>query len=205
MNKGPKAVARQSGGMRQAFSHGLDSELMERQAVAGATQQKAVQQQSVATGTKSSSQQSQPPSAQQAQPREVGGIVEEVAKRPASDVHKEIKNLFDPNKLLGINQEDTPEEKAKKQKLHHRYQQLTKEEQEVAKKKYQEKMQKKQAEEREKQQKEQQKQQAQAKSLPSVGKVSKRGTALMGGTKKQKAAARLAHDRQTIGKVAGAN
>ncbi len=199
---GGSSVVRQSGGMRSGMGS-FDSERMEQQAVAEATQQKAVGQQSATTGTKPNPQNQQTQS-QPATPREVSTIKDELIKRPAQDIAKEVKSFFDINKLLGINNEDTPEEKAKKTKLHQRYQRLTQEEQQVAKKKYQEALQKKQQEEKIKQQQEQQKQQAQANTLPSVGKTSKRGTALMGGSKKKKAAARLEDSRKTIGKVASA-
>lgn len=214
MKKGPGkagAVTRQSGGMRQSFGgmSGLDSEKMEQQAMGGAMQQKTAQQQAGATPTQSAQaqsslaqQQGQPPPP----PRELSSISEELLKRPVKDVWGGLRSLFDLNTLLEINPGDTPEEQARKKQLHQRFQQLTEAEQQEAKKRYQQELQRKQAAEKEKQEKEQQRQQqAQAGALPSVGKTSKRGTALMGGSQKKKAAARLAHDRQTIGKVAGAN
>ncbi len=200
--KGQGGVTRQSGGMRSAMSSfGMDSERTEQQAMQGATQQKAVQQQASNTGTKPNPQQNQSQS-QPAPPREVGSFTDELIKRPTSDIVKEIGKFFDLNALLGINREDTPEEKAKKTKLHQRYQQLTKEEQRVAQEKYQKALQKKQEEEKIKQQKQQEEQQAQARTLPSVGKTSKRGTALMGGSQKKQAASRLEDSRKTIGKLA---
>lgn len=202
--KGQGGVTRQSGGMRSAMgSLGMDSERMEQQAMQGATQQKAVSQQASNTGTKPNPQQNQSQT-QQAPPREMGSFTDELIKRPAKDVVKEISKFFDLNDLLGIKRDDTPEEKARKNKTHQRYQQLTKEEQRVAQEKYQKSLQKKQQEEKIKQQKQQEEQQAQARTLPSVGKVSKRGTALMGGSQKKQAAARLEDSRKTIGKVASA-
>ncbi len=205
MNKG-RSFTRQSGGMRQSFGgmSTFDSEKMEQQAIQGATQQKAVAQQSGNTGTKRdpTSQQHQSSSVS---PREVGSFVDELVKRPSHDVATEVMNFFDINALLGINTDDTPEEKNKKTQLHQRYQRLTQEEQQVAQRKYQEKLQKKQEEEKIQQQQEQEEKQKEATALPSVGKVNKRGTALMGGSQKKKAAARLAHDRQRMGKIAGAN
>lgn len=202
MKRGGGPVARQSGGMRQSFGgmSSLDGERMEEQAVQGATQQKAVAQQSSNAGTKS-----QPKQNAKKPPRDVSSLSEELLKRPAQDVSQELKSLFDLNALLGINRDDTPEEKAKKKQLHQRYQQLTQAEQQVAKERYQKELQKKQEEEKNKQQKEQEEREQEASALPSVGKVSKRGTALMGGSKKKKAAAQMVHDRQRIGKVAGAN
>ena len=202
MKKGGGSVVRQSGGMRSGLGS-FDSDRMEQQAIAGATQQKAVGQQSATTGTKSDLQ-SRQTQAQPPQPREMSSLSDELIKRPAHDIYKGLKDFFNLDRLLGINNEDTPEEKAKKTKLHQRYQRLTQEEQQVAKEKYQKALQKKQEEEKLKQQKEQEKQQAQASVLPSVGKVSKRGTALMGGSKKKQAAARLEDSRKTIGKVASA-
>jgi len=200
--KGQGGVTRQSGGMRSGMSSfGMDSERMEQQAMQGATQQKAIQQQASNTGTKPSPQQNQSQS-QPTPPREMGSFADELIKRPVKDIANEIKKFFDLNVLLGINREDTPEEKAKKTKLHQRYQQLTKEEQRVAQEKYQKALQKKQQEEKIKQQKQQEEQQAQARTLPSVGKTSKRGTALMGGSQKKQAAARLEDSRKTIGKLA---
>ena len=190
--KGQGGVTRQSGGMRSAMgSFGMDSERMEQQAMQGATQQKAIQQQAGNTGTKPNPQQNQSQT-QPAPPREVGSFTDELIKRPVKDVAKEISKFFDLNDLLGIKRDDTPEEKARKNKTHQRYQQLTKEEQRVAQEKYQKSLQKKQQEE----------QQAQARTLPSVGKTSKRGTALMGGSQKKQAAARLEDSRKTIGKLA---
>ncbi len=200
--KGQGGVTRQSGGMRSAMgSFGMDSERMEQQAMQGATQQKAIQQQAGNTGTKPNPQQNQSQT-QPAPPREVGSFTDELIKRPVKDVAKEISKFFDLNDLLGIKRDDTPEEKARKNKTHQRYQQLTKEEQRVAQEKYQKSLQKKQQEEKIKQQKQQEEQQAQARTLPSVGKTSKRGTALMGGSQKKQAAARLEDSRKTIGKLA---
>lgn len=202
MKRGAGTVARRSGGTRQSFGgmSTFDSERMEEHAIQGASQQKAVAQQSSSTGTSSQTQKKA-----QKNPRSVSSLDEELIKRPAGDVAKELKKFFDLNALLGINQDDSPEEQAKKKQLHQRYQQLTKEEQKIAQKRYKEELQKKQEEEKIKQQREQEEKQKEANTLPSVGRISKRGTALMGGSKKKKAAARVAHDRQRIGKVAGAN
>ncbi len=207
MKKGAGAVTRQSGGMRQSFGgmSSFDGERMEQQAIQGATQQKAVQQQSGSTGTSSSDQHNSSQANTHTPPREMGSLTDELVKRPAKDVAQELKGFFDLNSLLEINQEDTPEEQAKKRQLHQRFQQLTQSEQKVAQEKYERELQKKQQEERLKQQEEEEQRQKDATVMPEVGKVSRRGTALMGGSQKKKAAARMAHDRQRIGKVAGAN
>lgn len=173
---------------------------MEQQAMSGAMQQKMVKQQSSQTGTKPSSQSGS--STQPTPPREVSTLGDELFKRPMQDISKEIRQFFNINRILGINVEDSPEVKAKKTKLHQRFQQLTEAEQQEAKKKYQQALQRKQAEEKRKQQLEQEKQQANDNVLPSVGKVSRRGTALLGGgSAKKQAAARIANDRQRIGKL----
>lgn len=132
-------------------------------------------------------------------PREVAGISEELVKRPAKDIVKGLKSIFDVKALLGINTEDTPEEQAKKQSLHQRFQKLTEEQQQVAQQKYQEEMQKKkleQEEEENKKREEEAKQQSElaAPSSPKKGPV---GPA-SGQSKKQKASTLLQKSRQGL-------
>ncbi len=204
--KGGQSVVRQSGGMRSMMGgSGLYSEREAGQALGGAMQQKSAAQQQSNTSTSSKPQQQAAKSLQQpVQPREISTIPDELIKRPLKDIAKEIGGFFSLNKLLGINQEDSPEDQAKKKQLHQRYQKLTQAEQQVAKQKYQEKLQRKQAEEREKQEKKK-REEAKPSLPPPSGKKNMRGMAGMAGSRKKQAAQRMEHDRQRIGKVGSAN
>lgn len=141
---------------------------------------------------------------QQPKPRPVGTLAEELVARPVQDVIAGIKSLFDINALLGINpQTDSPEDQARKQKMHQRWQQLDQEQQQVAQQKYQQEMQKKQAEEEEKQRRQQEaaaaNQTIQAPSSP------KKGPEGPGGSKKQKAVTKLENDRKQLGGPSSVN
>ena len=204
MPKGSSSVVRQSGGTRQSFGD-FDSERMEDQAIQSAVQHKSAQQKvgSVPTNKIGQSAQQQQGSAQPPKPREVGSLWEELFTRPASDIKDGLKSLFDLNSLLGINQEqDTPEEIAKKRAMIKRYQQLTDEEQQEAKKKYQLRMHQKQEEEKQKELKRQQiEEQKKAMIAPPAGKDDKPGLFVDGKSSKARAQNRLQQQMKTMGTV----
>lgn len=134
--------------------------------------------------------------------REVGSIGEELVKRPLADIAKGIKSIFSLNNLLGVESpQENPKDKVKKKQLHQRYNQLSQEEQAVARERYQAEMERKQrvAEEDEisKQKKVQAKQSIVIPSGPQKGNG--------GQSKKQVAMQSLEDDRTKIGKVQGAN
>jgi predicted RND superfamily exporter protein len=135
-------------------------------------------------------------------PRGVGTLTQELVKRPAQDIVKGLKSIFDIKALLGINTADTPEEQAKKQQLHQRFQKLTDEQQQVAQKNYQEEMQKKklEMEEEEKKKQAEAEQNAQALAPPSAPKKGPVGPA-SGQSKKQKSQTQLQQSRQGLSKA----
>lgn len=191
----PSARPRPSGG----FSPGMGNfgEHLDEAAMQSAAQQQAMQQQAGATPTAPAATQA---GAQPATPREVGSLQEELVKRPAQDIVAGLKSHFDINHLLGITPQDTPEQQAKKQEFHSRYQSLNQEQQQVAQKKFQEEMAKKKQEEEEKELQKQQQAQAeqQAVAPPSSPKKGPIGPA-SGQSKKQSTVDRLTQQRQTLG------
>lgn len=131
--------------------------------------------------------------------RAVGTLPEELVFNPIKDVVAGLKSIFDINALLGINPAtDSPEEKAKKQKMHQRWQKLTQEEQQVAQQRYQEEMQRKQTEEEEKMLKQQQAEDARANAIQAPSSPQK-GPKGPGGSKKQKAVTKMQNDRKQLG------
>jgi hypothetical protein len=206
--KGPTFRPRPSGG----FNPGGDQfgEALDESALQQAVSQKQLGQaqaagsgnpQGVPTGTNPLS-----PGTPPAAPREVGSIVEELVTRPAVDIAKGLWSLFDFSAALGITPPETktPEEKARLQATHNRYQKLNQEQQAYARKKYQEELQKKKVErEQEEQRKQQQAQQAsQEIAMPSSPKNGPVGPA---GSSKQRAMTKLQTDRTTLGGPASAN
>lgn len=206
--KGPTFRPRPGGG----FNPGSDTfgESLDENALQQAVSQKQLgQQQAVASG----SPQGAPtgatplsPTAPAAPPREIGSFVEELIKRPAVDIVKGLLSLADFSSALGITPPETksPEEKARVQATHRRYQQLNQEQQAYARKKYQEELQKKKLEqEQEEQRKQQQRQQAAQEvvmpSSPQNGPIGPSGSG------KQRAITKLQHDRKTLGGPASAN
>lgn len=173
------------------------------------TQKQLGQQQAVGTG----SPQGVPtganplsPTAPPKPPREMGTIAEELITRPAVDIAKGLLSLLDFSAALGLSPPETksPEEKARLQATHHRYQKLNQEQQAFARKKYQEELQKKkllqEEEERQKQQKRQQEsQQIVVPSSPKNGPVGPAGSS------KQRAVTKIEQDRKTLGGPASAN
>ncbi len=208
MKKGSAPVARQSGGMRNVgLSGGIDSERLEQQAIQAAAQNKSAQQQGAAAPAKPSAQ-SQTQQARQPQPsREVGSIKEELVERPAKDVVKGLKSIFDINRLLEIDLEkDNPEEITRKKKLHQRWQQLTKAEQQVAQQKYQQELKKKQEEEKRQQLEKERQEKAKQKTIAPPTSVSKKpGLFIAGKSTKKKAQNRLQQQMKTMGIMGSPN
>lgn len=207
----PSAVKpRPGGGFSQNFGNFSDEHLDE-SAMQQLAQQKSLQQQA-STAAQSAKPGAQPsaqnplagmnglPTGPQAPPREVGTLVDELIRRPAADIVKGLKSLFDINTLLGINTQDTPEQQARKQQLHQRYQQLTQEQQQVAQKKYQTEMQKKKQEKELEEQKKMQEEQKKRQTMV-VPKSTKKGPIgpASGTSKKANTAAMLEQDRKTLG------
>lgn len=208
MKKGSAPVTRQSGGMRSVGLSGeIDSERLEQQAVQAAAQNKAIQQQGAGAPAKASAQSKTQQTAQPQQPREVGSIKEELVERPAKDVVKGLKSIFDINRLLEINLEkDSPEEMARKKKLHQRWQQLTKAEQQVAQQKYQQELKKQQEEEKRQQlEKERQAKAKQETIAPPSGVDKKPGLFVIGKSSKKKAQNRLQQQMKTMGLTGSPN
>lgn len=212
MKKGPAPVARRSGGMRSVGLSGeVDSERLEQQAMQGAVQSKSQQQQSSLASGINPGQTNQPGSSQkkpqQRQPRQVSSFKQELVERPAQDIVQGIKDMFDLNAILGINQEaDTSEEIAKKKKLHQRWQQLTEAEQKVAREKYQKELQKKQEEEKQRQMEKQRQEQAKQDTIAPPSSVSKKPGLFVGGKSgKKKAQNRLQQQRKTMGTMGSPN
>jgi hypothetical protein len=159
---------------------------------------------------------SQQPSAQQMQAlqqqagisedqksREVGTIGEELVKRPLADIAKGIRSIFSIDNLLGQeSSQPGPEEQAKKKQLHQRFNQLSGEEQAVARERYQREMERKQ---RMAEEDEMRRQQEAQKSVVQMPSSPQKGPAGPGGSKKQQAMQQLQDDRTKIGKVQGAN
>ena len=209
----PGVASRQGGGFRSGFGN-FNEEHMEQQSMAASAQQNQLTQQtsnSAQTSTGGSALQQagssqEAPAQEQTQPREVGTFKQE-AKLAVKDVANEVKGFFDFNKflhkVLGISNEDTPEEKQTKETILKNFNKLDDEQKQIVQKKVQEKQQKDKAAEEERQAKEQQKAREQSANIapPSSPKKGAKG---QGGSKSQKASTQLQQNRQTIGKVQGA-
>ncbi len=194
--------ARPGGGFNLggSFNEHLDENAMKQ----AAGQKQLTQAQADPTTAKAAAQKAQ--AQPQKSPPEVGSLTDELIKRPAKGIWEEIKKFFSLNTWLGIKPPElkTPEEQAKAKQVYARYQQLTQEQQEVARKRYQELMQKKKTEEEEKIRKKQLEEQKKAQELPMPSSP-KKGPIGPGMSKKQKAQARLQQQMKTIGTVAGAD
>lgn len=196
---GAKTQMRPGGGFRQSFGSGLSDEhesSIAANALAAqkqATQQSSVlgqqgvaKQQAIAEGAGQTPLAANEVAKQQTPPREVTSLGEELIKRPAKDILQTAKSFFDLNALLGINPEDPPEKKAKKQKIAQNWQKLTGEEQAFIQQQYQEEQQKKQQElqaEQERKEKEAEEAEAQAIAPPSSPR---KGPIGLTGNKKEK-------------------
>jgi hypothetical protein len=203
--KGPTFRPRPGGG----FNPGSDQfgESLDENALQQAVGQKQLgQQQATGVGNPQGVPTGVNPLSPTAPPREVGSFVEELITRPAVDIFKGLLSLADFSSALGITPPETksPEEKARLQATHHRYQQLNQEQQAYARKKYQEELQKKKVEqEQEELRKQQQRQQAaQEITMPSSPQNGPIGPS---GSSKQRAITKLQQDRKTLGGPASAN
>lgn len=138
-------------------------------------------------------------------PRPVGTFAEELIQNPAHDILDALKSFFSINTWLGMKppQPDSPEETARKRKMHQRFQKLDQEQQQVVQRKYQEAMQKKKMEEEQKAQRKhmEEQQKAQQVDMPSSPKKGPVGP----GSKKQKAVQKLTQDRKTLSGPSSAN
>ncbi len=189
----PSFRPRPGGGFNQGM--GQFGEALDESAMAQAGSQKSLTQQSVSPtnapppGPNSGAGgQAGPPPA----PRPVGGLSEELLKRPAKDIWQEIRQFFSLNTWLGIKPDtNDPQKKAKMAATHKRFNSLTEDQQAVAKKLYQEKMQRQKQEEEEKQRRKQLEEKKKAESLvmpsspkkgpigPASGKSNKANTTEM--------------------------
>jgi hypothetical protein len=211
---GAKVQMRPGGGFRQSFGSGLSDEHENAGAAAAAAQQKQAAQQAAALGQQGLAKQQaaaagvgQTPLAsseiakQQTPPREVGSIGEELLIRPAKDFLETGKSFFDLNALLGINPQDSPEKKAKKQKIAQKWQKLNQEDQAFVKQQYQEAQQKRQQEQQAEQ--EQKEREAQVKEEETLAPPStpQKGPIGLWGNKKQQTAQLLKNRRTQMVQV----
>ena len=156
---GAKAQVRPGGGFRQSFDTSLNEGHMDDAAMQASGQQKQAGQQGSVLGQQGVAQQlakqqgaGQTPLAnpdKQTPAREVSDIQTET-KRFGKDIVYAGKSIFDVYQILNIKVEDSPEKKAKKEKIAKEWQKLTEKEQNYFQQKYQEEMKRKQAEEEEK-------------------------------------------------------
>jgi hypothetical protein len=195
---GARTQMRPGGGFRQSFGDGMSDEHEDSGAAAAAAAQKQAAQQSSVLGQQGVAKQQaaaagagQTPLAsnevakQQTPPREITNLGEELIKRPAKDILDTAKSFFDLNAILGINPEDPPEKKQKKQKIAQNWQKLTQEEQAFVQQKYQEEQQKKQKEQQEEQEKkEKEAKEAEEQSIAPPSSP-KRGASALGGSQKE--------------------
>ncbi|MBD3250796.1 MAG: hypothetical protein GF381_04505 [Candidatus Pacebacteria bacterium] len=155
-------------------------------------------------GGKGAGGKSQNAAASQAQkpPRSVGSLKQELVSRPIQDAKGELVEFFNVNKLLGIDNQDAPEEQARKKKMHQRWKQLTEAEQKVAQQKYQQKLKQKQEEERQKQIQKQREQEQKSQQIAPPSSPQK-GPSLLGKGQKKSgknlAMGQLQRSRQSMG------
>lgn len=208
-HSGAKTQMRPGGGFRQSFGSGFSDEYESSNAASAAAAQKQAAQQSSVLGQQGVAKQQaitegagQTPLAsseavkQQTPPREVTNLGEELIKRPVKDILQTGKSFFDLNALLGINPGDSPEKKAKKQKIAQNWQKLTSQEQSYIQQQYQEEQQKKQREQQEEQErKEKEAQESEEQSIAPPSSP-KRGPVGLSGSNKQKTS-QLLQNRRT--------
>lgn len=207
----PAVRPRPLGGFNQGI--GDFNEHLDENAMQAAVQQKALGQQATSAAQNqtggSALQMQQPqgqePAAQPPKPRELGTIPEELVKRPVADIIKGLQSFFDINALLGINPEqDDPQTQARKKQMLQRWQGLNNEQQEYAKKVYQQNLQKKEQAEKEEQMKKEEAEKRKAQTLVMPSSPSK-GAVGPGGQHKPKAVQKLEQDRKSLGGPASAN
>ncbi len=208
-HSGGKMQMRPGGGFRQSFGFGLSDEHESSLANAALTSQKQSAQQASVLGQQGVAKQQavnagagQTPLAAsevaqaQTPPREVSSLGDELLKRPLKDLLQTGKAFFDLNALLGINPEDPPEKKAKKQKIAQNWQKLTHEEQAYVQEQYQLEQQKKQQElQAQQERKEREAQEAEATAIAPPSSP-KKGPVGLSGNKKQQTS-QLLQNRRT--------
>lgn len=129
-------------------------------------------------------------------------VFDTVVSQPVQDLAKTILEALHLDKLLGLSgsSRSTPEEKAKKAAMHKRYQQLTEEQQAVARQEYQKRLQKEKIKQQEEEQRKQLEKQKKAESVvmpssPQKGSVGPDS----GKSSKSNAIQKLQQDRKTLG------
>lgn len=213
---GAKMQTRPGGGFRQSFGNFSD-EHEDANAMSSAAAQKQTAQQSSVLGQQGLAKQqaaaagagqtplASPESKQQEAPppRNISNLGEELIARPAKDILNTFKSFFDLNALLGINPGDTPEKKAKKQKIAQNYQKLTQEEQAFVQQEFQRTQQKKQKELQEEQaKKEEEERQAQEQSIAPPSSP-QRGANAPAGNKKQQTSQLMQNKRTQMSQSDG--
>lgn len=201
----PNAKARQGGGFNQGFGDFSDEHLDEN-ALQQASVQHQLGQQGSNPGQTSKSQHQLPGQSHPPPRQEMGSLWDELVKEPVKDIVTGLLSLADFSQALGFAPPETksPEEKAKMQQTHARYQQLNQEQQAVAQKIFQQKQQKRKQEEEEKARIEQQKKQKEAQSVVMPSSPEK-GPAGPTGSGKQRAVTKLEQDRKMLSGPASAN
>lgn len=219
---GAKSQVRPGGGFRQSFGSFSDEHENANAQSAAAAQKQAAQQSSVlgqqgvakqqaaASGAGQSpfapggaGEKNAPGVSQAPPPRNVSNLGEELFIRPAKDVFNTFKSIFDLNAILGINPGDTPEKKAKKQKIAQNLQKLTQEEQAFVQQEFQRAQQKKQQEQQEEQARKEE--EARAKEQDAIAPPSspKKGPAAPGGSKKSQTAQLMQNKRTQMSQADG--
>lgn len=190
-SKGHSAAPRPGGGFnagRGPFGGHLDETAMME-----AMQAKGLQQQKASASTSPT-----PHSSTQQQPRDVGSLKDELFTYPAQDLVGSFKSVFDLDTWLGVQPTaEQEQERARKEVLLKRFNQLTDQEQAVFKQRYQERLKKLQLEEEEKAQRRQAEEQQRQASITLPRKAAS-GPVGPGMGAKQKAKAQLDFDRQRM-------
>ncbi len=195
----PSFRPRPGGGFNQGL--GQFGEHLDEQALLQAAQQKALSQQSSSVSQTPVAQ--NPTDTAAPEPQSAGGpsLFDTLITAPMEAIGKTFLSLLGLDKLLGIDTSapQTPEERAKKQTLLRRYNQLDDEQQAVARTRYQQRLRREQMlqqEEERRRQFEAQKDEAplQAQSKPQSGAQGPGGQR----SKKQQMLSKLQQDRKTL-------
>lgn len=196
MQQAPAARPRPGGGFNPGmgqFNDHLDENAMQQ-----AVKQKALSQQ--AGSQTGPLQQSPAGTPQQPQSSEAPSLFDTTVSRPIQDIAKTILEAMHLDKLLGlVGSSDTPEDKAKKQAMMRRYNQLTEEEQAVVREKYQKRMQEEKARQQEEEQKKRLAEEEKQRTVVMPSSGAKKGPDAGGGhSKKSNAIQKLQQDRKTL-------
>jgi hypothetical protein len=128
-------------------------------------------------------------------------VFQAVVSQPIMDMAKTFLGALHLDKLLGLaSDHDTPEEKAQKNAMHKRYEQLTQEQQSVAQQMYQRRLQEEKVRKQEAEQRQQQEERLKSQSvaMPSSPQKGPVGPS-SGKSKKSNAIQKLQQDRKTLG------